>query len=98
MKNVIDALQRRQPVDLGHRGPQGLRAAAGSRTPAAVGLQVRGRLAVGDHQHDRLGVGVPAQVPAGQQQRVVQVGALLPGALQPDQLAELDLPGVAART
>ena len=27
----------------------------------AVARQVRGRLAVGDHQHDRLGVRVPAR-------------------------------------
>ena len=47
---------------------------------------MRGRFAVGDDQHHRLGVGVAAQMAAGQRQRVVQVGALLVDALQPGQL------------
>ena len=59
-------------------------------------LQVRGRLAVGDHQHHRLGVGVPAQMPGRQRQRVMQVGALLVDALQPGQLGGGHGAGVAA--
>ena len=47
--------------------------------------QVRSGFAVGDDEHDRLRVGMTAQVPAGQRQRVVQVGALLVDALKPGQ-------------
>ena len=65
-----------QPVDLGEGGPQRLRRRRPVEDGLAVARQVRGRLAVGDHQDDRLGVGVPSQVPAGQHQRVLQVGAL----------------------
>ncbi len=57
---------------------------------------MRGGLAVGDDQHDRLGVGVAAEVPARQQQGVVQVGALLPHPLQRGELADVDGLGVAA--
>ena len=35
-----------------------------------------GGFAVGDPQHHRLGVGVPAQVPPGQLERVVQIRTL----------------------
>lgn len=42
-------------------------------------------LSIGHHQHHRLGVGVAAQVPAGQCESVVQVGALLVDTLQPGQ-------------
>ena len=37
---------------------------------------MRGRLAVGDDEHDRLGVGVLVQEAAGEHQRVLQVRAL----------------------
>ena len=43
-----------------------------------VDLDVGRRLAVGDDEHDRLGVGVPPQVPRREHQRVLEVGALHP--------------------
>ncbi|HYN56143.1 MAG TPA: hypothetical protein VES03_02980 [Motilibacterales bacterium] len=42
---------------------------------SAVGLEVRGRLAVGHDQQDRLVGRVLAEPAVGQEQRVVQVGA-----------------------
>ena len=64
------------PLDLGHRAGDRL----GHRRPAEerrpVVLQVGGRLAVGDHQDDRLGVAVVGEEPPGQHQAVLQVGAL----------------------
>ena len=54
---------------------------------------VRGRLAVGDHQHDRLGVGVPAQVPRREHQRVLEVGALHPLRLDVGELHRREPPG-----
>ena len=63
-----------------------------------VAGQVRGRLAVGDDQHHRLGVGVAAQVAGGEQQRVLQVGALHPLRLGLGQLHRGEPPGAAGRT
>lgn len=61
-------------------------------------LQVRGRFTVGDHQHHGLRVGVAAQMPARQRQRVMQIGALLVHTLQPGQLGGGHRPGVAAKS
>ena len=47
---------------------------------------MRGGFTVGDDEHHRLRIGVAAQMPPGQRQRVMQVGALLVDALQPGQL------------
>ena len=62
----------------------------------AVGLEVRGRLAVGDDQQHRLGVGVLAEVPVGEQQRVVQVGALVPHRVERGELLDVHHLGVPA--
>ncbi len=60
----------------------------------AVAVATSSRCAVGspsvDHQHHRLRVGVTAQVPPGQRQRVVQVGALLVNAFQRGQFGGVD--------
>ena len=67
-----------QLVDLGDRGPDRLGRARPLEPRPAVTGEVRGGLAVGHDQDDGLRVGVAAQVPGGQQQGVLQVGALDP--------------------
>ena len=49
-------------------------------TASLVRLHVRGRLPVGDHEHDRLRIRLLAHVPTRKQQRVMQIRTLLPGA------------------
>ena len=85
-----------QTVHLAHGQGQrlGLRRVAEDRL--AVGFEVRGRLAVGDDQQHRRGVRVPAQVPAREQQRVVQVGALSHTPVEPGELARCPPLRVAA--
>ncbi|MBW0106233.1 transporter substrate-binding domain-containing protein [Pseudonocardia sp. KRD-291] len=85
-----------QLVDPVDRGPDRLRCRRVVEEGFAVGLQVRGRLAVGDDQDHRHRVRLPGQALPGQQQGVVQVRALHVDALQPDQLAELHRLGVPA--
>ena len=55
---------------------------------------MRGRLAVGDDQHDRLVLGVLVEVAAGDHQRVVQVGALHHVPAEAGQLGLVQLPRV----
>ena len=55
-----------------------------------------GGLAVGDDQQHRLGVGVLAEVAVGEQQRVVQVGALVPHRVERGELLDLHHPRRAA--
>jgi hypothetical protein len=50
---------------------------------------VGGRLAVGDDQQHRLGAGVLAEEPVGQQQAVMEVGALVPPGVERGQLLDL---------
>ena len=58
--------------------------------------EVRGRLAVGDHQDDRLGVAVLVEVPPGEHQPVLQVGALHAVPVVVDQRAGRHHAGVVA--
>jgi hypothetical protein len=57
---------------------------------------VRGRLAVGDDQQHRLRSRVLAEVPVGQEQGVVQVGALVPHRVERGELLDLHHLGMAA--
>jgi hypothetical protein len=61
-----------------------------------VGLEVRGRLAVRDDEQHRLRVRVLAEVPVGEQQGVVQVGALRPHRVEGGELLDLHHLGVPA--
>src|SRR5580698_10484339 len=63
-------------VHLGQGELEGLRGGRVVESRAPVALQVRGRLAIGNHDDHRLVLRMPVNVPPGQHQRVLQVGAL----------------------
>ena len=66
--------------------------------PVAVLLEMGRRLTVGDDEDHWLRVGMTPQVPAGEQQRVVQVGALLVHAFQAGELGRRDRAGMPAKS
>ena len=80
-------------VYLGDRCPEGLRC----RRPVKVRLsptgQVCSRLAVGDHEHDRLRLGMTTQVARGEHEGMLQVRALHPVRLHFGQLDGRHPPG-----
>ena len=61
----------------------------------AVRLEVRGRLTVGDDQQYRLGARVLAEEAVGEEQRVVQVRALVPHRVEAGELLDVHDLGVA---
>ena len=65
-------------VELAHRQREGAGVGRVVEEHLAAGLEVRRRLAVGDDEQHGLLVRVPAEVPVREEQRVVEVGALLP--------------------
>ena len=60
-----------------------------------VGLEVRGRLAVGHDEEYRLRGGVATEVTIGEQQGVMQVGALVVCRVEAGELLDIEHLGVA---
>jgi hypothetical protein len=78
-----------QPVELGHRDPDGFGVRRASRTTAHR-PEADGRgFAVGHQQEDRLHRRMAAEEAAGQQQAVMEVGSLFPPGRQGRQLADV---------
>src|SRR5580700_1209713 len=63
-----------------------------------VPAQVRGGLAVGDDEHDRVVLGTLVQEAAGQHERMVQVGALHHVPAEPGQVGLPQFPGVVGES
>ena len=95
-KNVDLRAEPRRRVELAHRVGDRQRVRRVGEPHLAVGLEVGGRLAVGDDEQHRLGVGVLAEEPVGEQQPVVEVGALVPARVEAGELLDLHHLGVPA--
>ena len=84
------------PVQFCHGDAEGLGFGRIPEPRFAVGHQAGGWLAVGHHEQDRLQGGVLAEKPPGQQQPVVQVGALLSQRGERREFVDLHRLGVSA--